>query len=215
MADIGIEAPQFAVEIRKLFWEPNGLWNDAKNRDLASAQERFRALFELSAGLPEGVRNMVRIKIAKIRDRLDYPIHKVNEISDEGERKRFIGKIIGEALSNWTDGANLRQVAFELDAWLPSDPMPSATIETMTAPRAAPPTGELTDEDKAIALAVQDHQLSIADIADKLGVNRGTPYRWLKFKPIFKALQAGRAGAPPPRGCKDRDGNLEAEDDSE
>lgn len=75
--------------------------------------------------------------------------------------------------------------------------------------------GELTDEDKAIALAVKDHGLSIADISDKLAVNRKTPYRWPKFMRIYKALQAGRVGALPPRGSKDRDGNLEAEDDSE
>ena len=74
---------------------------------------------------------------------------------------------------------------------------------------------ELSQEDKAIALAVKDQELSVADIAEKLGVDRKTPYRWPEFKGIWNTLQKGRAGSPPPHGSKDREGNLEAEDDSE
>ena len=72
---------------------------------------------------------------------------------------------------------------------------------------------ELADEDKAIALAVKDQTLSVAHIAEKLGVDRKTPYRWLKFMSLWKGLQAQQSGSPPPRGSKDREGNLEAQDD--
>ena len=74
---------------------------------------------------------------------------------------------------------------------------------------------ELTNEDKAIALAMKDHGSSVADIAAKLGVRRQTPYRWLKFIAVHKGLKSLHTGNSPRHGSKDRDGNLEAEDDSE
>ena len=88
-------------------------------------------------------------------------------------------------------------------------PVPTA------APKSDGTRADITDEDKAIALVVKDHGLSVSDIAAKLGVKRQTPYRWEKFMAIFKGLQGLNAGNEPPRGSKDRDGNLEAEDDSE
>ena len=89
-----------------------------------------------------------------------------------------------------------------------------APVQT-AAPKSDGTRADITDEDKAIALVVKDHGLSVSDIAAKLGVKRQTPYRWEKFMAIFKGLQGLNAGNEPPRGSKDRDGNLEAEDDSE
>ena len=89
-----------------------------------------------------------------------------------------------------------------------SAPIPPA------APKGEGTPVDMTDEDKAIALAMKDHGSSVADIAAKLGVNRQTPYRWPKFIAVYKGLKSLHTGNAPRHGSKDRDGNLEAEDDS-
>ena len=83
------------------------------------------------------------------------------------------------------------------------------------APKSEAMPVNMTDEDKAIALAMKDHGSSVADIAAKLGVKRQTPYRWPKFIAVHKGLKSLHTGNSPRHGSKDRDGNLDAEDDSE
>ena len=120
MTAAGITTSKFADKLRTVFSVEDGLWRDVQKRDLASAQKRFDTLFELSEGLPGDVRQNVRIKLEKVRHRLDYPLGKIREISDEKQRNHFIGQIIGEAIWNWVDGQKLQQVAYELAAWLPA-----------------------------------------------------------------------------------------------
>ena len=73
----------------------------------------------------------------------------------------------------------------------------------------------ITNEEKAIAMVMSDHGLSVKDVAAKLGVRRNTPYRWDNFVKIFNGLRSLKSHRAPRRGSKDSDGKLEAEDDSE
>lgn len=72
----------------------------------------------------------------------------------------------------------------------------------------------ISNEEKAIAVLVKDMTLSIAQIAKKVGVHRTTLYKYEKFKLLWERF-GNSPGRQPPRGSKDRDGNLEAVDDSE
>jgi hypothetical protein len=51
-----------------------------------------------------------------------------------------------------------------------------------------------TREEQAIALIVSDHSLSVFQVAERLGVDRKTPYRWTKFMGIFNGLSQSSAG---------------------
>ena len=74
---------------------------------------------------------------------------------------------------------------------------------------------EVSNKEMAIALTVNSPYLSVAEIAEKVGVARTTPYKWPKFMSLWAGLQAAHASASPPRGSKGRDGILEAIDDTE
>jgi hypothetical protein len=74
-------------------------------------------------------------------------------------------------------------------------------------------------ESQALALLFKEPDLSVADIADRLGVRRRTPYKWEKFRKAAelqgKLKPRGSRGQPPPSGHKSKDGQIEAYQDDE
>lgn len=63
-------------------------------------------------------------------------------------------------------------------------PIADATVEGETAGHAAI---RLTEQ--AIAILVENNSLTVAQIADRLGVHRNTPRRWPKFMAVFNGLK--------------------------
>jgi hypothetical protein len=68
-------------------------------------------------------------------------------------------------------------------------------------------------EERAIGMFVKSPDLTVAEIAKKLGVNRSSPYRWPRFLQTFKALNSVNVGRVR-RGSKDREtGEITAPDE--
>ena len=67
--------------------------------------------------------------------------------------------------------------------------------------------GILSNESMAIALLMQQPDLTVKQVADRLDVHEKRPYQWIRFMNLFRSI---RAADPPPHGSVDPDGNLEA-----
>jgi hypothetical protein len=113
-------------------------------------------------------------------------------------------------------------VVDRLNAWATGDILGKleeirGAIERARVERDADPEGKgdatqklaVSNEALAIALLVEHSDWTVAEIADAVGVNRTTLYKWPSFRKAWSFLRDGRSELP--RGEKDEDGNLEAE----
>jgi len=69
---------------------------------------------------------------------------------------------------------------------------------------------DIGPEERALALLVKHPDWTQGKMAQAVGVNRQSLYRFKRYQAAREALQGGRAEIP--RGSKDKDGNLEAWD---
>jgi len=68
----------------------------------------------------------------------------------------------------------------------------------------------MTNEERALGyLAAHPETASLAELADALGVDRGTPYRWPRFTAAWKVHKSLKKGYIP-AGTKSKDGDLDA-----
>jgi hypothetical protein len=151
-----------------------------------------------------------------------------------GQLRRFAEARPGEAESWLHARDKLRKFKKRVDreleerAWPPEartppgaaavPPAPAVGPPTIPTPALAPASGESAPEidleAKALALLFQHPDWSILQIAQLLGVDRRTPYKWDKFRNAAEAAgrlkPRGRKDRTPRRGHKDRDGRVEA-----
>jgi hypothetical protein len=110
------------------------------------------------------------------------------------------------------------RAAVEQDLQSPAIPAqtPVATVSIFQDRPA--PQDSIDKESLAIALLYKRSDLSLAGIADTLGVERQTPYKWPTFlkaaELVGKYTPRPKGGGHLPSGTKSREGNVEAWDDS-
>jgi hypothetical protein len=96
----------------------------------------------------------------------------------------------------------------------PASPPPPADVEPQKGKESQFPAPKIDLEAQALALLFQQRNWSLAQIADHLGVNRKTLYKWPKFREAAELRgllkpRGSKAGSPP-RGHKTRERMIEA-----
>ena len=77
------------------------------------------------------------------------------------------------------------------------------------APTEAPQASKISKESQAILLVVSERLTTVQQVADRLGVNRGTVYRWKSVMSAMDMINYAGTGTAPVRGSKAR-GDIEA-----
>lgn len=87
--------------------------------------------------------------------------------------------------------------------------LPAATEQTAAGAQAKPTeSADIGSEERALALLLKHPEWSQQAMAEAVGVNRTTLYRFERYQAARGALQGGKADIP--RGSKDKNGHFEA-----
>ena len=84
----------------------------------------------------------------------------------------------------------------------------SNRVTIQVPPQLAQALGVLGKHGLALALLAKHPDWSVAKIAETVGCDRKTPYKWPRFRQALNALKSGRESLP--RGEKSKSGDLEA-----